>query len=83
MARRMADRVERSEPPRGPLQLHHLDAKTEISCIRCAHRTQTRVVATLDGDWSLLVDRGCYDVWLRELGIDPDAGDSSQPDPNQ
>jgi hypothetical protein len=43
MARRMADRVERSEPPRGPLQLHHLDAKTEISCVRAPTEPGLRV----------------------------------------
>jgi hypothetical protein len=50
--------VTRSEPARGPLQLHHLDRKTEIACCRCGHQSQTRVAAVVDGDWSKLVDRG-------------------------
>jgi hypothetical protein len=64
MTGRLADRVTRSEPARGPLQLHHLDRKTEICCVRCGQRSQTRVVATIEQDWTRLVDRGCYDTWF-------------------
>lgn len=70
MSRRLSDRVVRSEPPHGPLQLHHLDRKTEISCVRCGHRSQTSMVAVLDGDWGKLVDRGCYEAWVTQLGAD-------------
>lgn len=31
----LVDRVVRSEPARGPLQLHHFDGKAEIACLRC------------------------------------------------
>jgi hypothetical protein len=63
----LVDRVVRSEPARGPLQLHHLDGKTETACLRCGNRSQTRIVATVDGDWRRLIDRGCYDVWIGQL----------------
>jgi hypothetical protein len=68
MGRRLADRVTRSEPPYGPLQLLHLNRKTEICCVWCGNRSQARVVATVDGDWTRLIDRGCYDAWVRQLG---------------
>ena len=67
MGRRLADRVARSEPPRGLLQLHHLTGKTEIACVRCGHRSVTQTVATIDGDWARLIDRGCHDTWIRQL----------------
>lgn len=25
-------------------------------------------LATLDADWTRLVDRGCYDAWSKQLG---------------
>ncbi|MFJ9909560.1 hypothetical protein ACIRVK_43285 [Streptomyces sp. NPDC101152] len=58
----------RSEPAQGPLQLHRLDRKTGIACSRCGTHSQTTVVATLDADWTRLVDRGCYDAWSEQLG---------------
>lgn len=64
----LAGRVLRSEPARGPLQLHHLNGKTQMGCGRCGNVTQTRVVATVDRDWTKLVDRGCYEAWSREFG---------------
>lgn len=67
---RLANRVVRSEPAQGPLQLqlHRLDRKTGIACSRCGTRSQTTVVAALDADWTRLVDRGCYNVWSKQLG---------------
>ncbi|MFJ2241342.1 TetR family transcriptional regulator C-terminal domain-containing protein [Streptomyces sp. NPDC087859] len=62
---RLANRVVRSEPALGPLQLHRLDRKTGIACSRCGTRSQTTVVATLDADWTRLVDRGCYNAWSK------------------
>jgi len=70
MSTRLPDRVVRSDPPRGPLQLHHLDRKTDIVCVRCGNRTQTRVVAVLDNDWRNLIDRACYLAWIVQLGAD-------------
>jgi hypothetical protein len=67
----LADRVRRSEPARGPLQLHYLSGKAQICCVRCQTVAQTRVVATVDGDWTRLVDRSCYDAWCRELNTGP------------
>jgi hypothetical protein len=49
--------------------LHHLDRKTEIACVRCGNRAQTRVVAVIDGDWGKLLDRACYQAWLAQLGL--------------
>jgi hypothetical protein len=51
-----------------PLQLHHLNGKTQMRRVRCRNVTQTRLVATVDGDCTKLVDRGCYEAWSRELG---------------
>jgi len=65
---RLANRVVRSEPAQGPLQLHRLARKTGIACSRCGTRSQTTVVATLDADWTRLVDRGCYNAWSKQLG---------------
>ena len=69
---RLANRVVRSEPAQGPLQLqlqlHRLDRKTGIACSRCGTRSQTTVVATLDADWTRLVDRGCCNAWNKQLG---------------
>jgi hypothetical protein len=70
VSRRLADRVVRSDPARGPLQLHFIDRKTEIVCVRCGNRTQTSVLAVVDGDWRKLVDRACYDAWTAQLGLE-------------
>ncbi|WP_279631374.1 hypothetical protein [Streptomyces aquilus] len=34
----------------------------------CGTRSQTSVVAALDADWTRLVDRGCCNVWSKQLG---------------
>lgn len=68
MARRLADRMVRSKPARGPLRLQVLDRKTEIVWVRCGNHTQTSVLAVVDGDWRKSVDRACYKAWTEQLG---------------
>ena len=52
------------------LQLHYLTSKAPIGCLRCVSVSQTRVVAAVDGARAKLLDRGCSEVWAKELGLD-------------
>ena len=58
----LRERVARSEPPVGGLQLHELaDPPVSYFCPRCGWRGYVREVATVDGDWTAPVCERCYE----------------------
>jgi hypothetical protein len=57
----LQNRIARSEPPVGNLQLHELtDPPATYFCPRCGWHGNVWKVATVDGDWSAPVCQSCY-----------------------
>jgi hypothetical protein len=57
----LRERVARSEPPAGDLQLHELaDPPVTYLCPRCGWHGYVREVATVDGDWNAPLCERCY-----------------------
>jgi len=58
----LRERVARSEPPVGGLQLHELtDPPVNYFCPRCGWRGYVWNVATVDGDWTEPVCESCHE----------------------
>jgi hypothetical protein len=58
----LRDRVARSEPPVGGLQLHELaDPPVTYFCPRCGWHGYVWKVATVDGDWTAPVCESCHE----------------------
>ena len=56
------DRIARSEPPIGGLQLHELtDPPVTYLCPRCGWHGYVWKVATVGGDWAVPVCECCYE----------------------
>src|ERR1022692_2824592 len=58
----LRERVARSEPPVGGLQLHELaDPPVSCFCPRCGWHGNVWNVATVNGDWAAPVCERCYE----------------------
>ena len=56
--------IVKTYPQRGPLQQYRLAASTSFLCSRCGSGKTSKLVSTVQADWSRLLCNGCYGYLL-------------------
>jgi hypothetical protein len=68
--------IEKTYPPRGPLQQHRFVAGTAFRCFRCGQSKKSKLITVYRGDWSRRLCNGCYGRLLSlydvKAGTEPD-----------
>ena len=56
-----------SDPPRGNMRQHRFAEAVAFTCRRCAISKKSKLVATVDDDWSHTLCNGCYGLLLSKM----------------
>jgi hypothetical protein len=68
--------IEKTYPPRGPLQQYRLAQSAAFSCFRCGQSKKSKLITIYGSDWSRRLCNGCYgrllSIYEVKAGTTPD-----------